>query len=119
MLRTGLVADQLLVVRNFVGAVIGGIASSGRAIAGPVGAGFTKAGSELSELGAKIWLEIKDELPKAVGSAVRVAPLIALETLASWIAGPVTGIASAVPVFKPIANAIKTFTNQEKPSKSR
>jgi hypothetical protein len=96
MVRISLIADKLLVLRNFAGAVIGGVANYGRI-----------AGAELGELAGKSWLAIKDELPKGVGAAARIAPLVALVTLAGVVAGPVATIASVVPVFKPIAETLK------------
>jgi hypothetical protein len=100
LVRTSLIADKLLVFRNFAGAVIGGIASRGRTA-------LAKAGTELGELGEDIWRAIKEELPKGIGAAARIAPLIGLVTLAGVIAGPVASVASVVPAFKPIADTLK------------
>jgi hypothetical protein len=63
--------------------------------------------TELGELGGKSWRAIKDELPKGIGTAARIAPVIGLVTLAGVIAGPVGSIASVVPAFKPISDALK------------
>jgi hypothetical protein len=100
VVRRSLVADKLLVFRNFAGAVIGGAASYGRGA-------LAKAGAELGELGGKSWQAIKDELPNGFGTAARIAPVIGLVTLAGVIAGPVGSIASVVPAFEPISNALK------------
>jgi hypothetical protein len=97
--RTGLVADQLLVVRNFAGAVIGGIGSYGR-----------KAGTELAGLGGDIWKAIRVGVPPLV-------PPIALVGLAVWISGPVTGIAAAVATFKPMAKILESLARNKKPAK--
>lgn len=91
-----LVADKLLVIGNFARTVIGGIASCGRTV-----------GTEFGELVGKSWQAIKDELPKGIGAAARIAPLVGLVTLAGVIAGPVASVASAVPAFKPIADTLK------------
>jgi hypothetical protein len=100
VVRTSLVADRLLVFRNFAGAVVGGIASYGRIA-------LSKTGVELGELGSKSWRAIKDELPKGIGATARIAPLVGLVTLTGVIAGPVASVASAVPAFKPIADTLK------------
>jgi hypothetical protein len=113
VVQRSLIADKLLVFRNFAGAVLGGIAIPGRGIAGRVAVGLAKAGTELSELGGKSWSAIKDEFPKGVGAAARVAPMVGLITLAGWIAGPVTGIASVVPAFKPIADTLKKVVTRD------
>jgi hypothetical protein len=97
--RTSLIADKLLVVGNFGRAVLGGIATSGRTVR-----------TELSEIAGKGWQAVKDELPKGIGTASRVAPLVVLVTLAGMIGGPIGSIAAAVPVFKPIADTLKKLT---------
>jgi hypothetical protein len=53
VVRTGLIADKLLVVGNFARAVLGGVASVGRTV-----------GTELGEVAGEGWQAIKDELPK-------------------------------------------------------
>jgi hypothetical protein len=100
VVQRGLIADKLLVFRNFAGAVIGGIGDYW-------GAARAKVGPELGQLIGESWQAIKDELPKGIGAAARVAPLIVLVTMAGVIAGPVGSIASAVPAFKPIADVLK------------
>jgi hypothetical protein len=99
VVQRSLVADKLLVFRNFAGAVVGGVASYGRIAVG-------KAGMELGELVGKSWQAIKDELPKGIGATARIAPLVGLVTLAGVIAGPVASMASLVPAFKPISEAL-------------
>jgi hypothetical protein len=89
VLRNSLIADKLLVIGNFA-----------RAAAG-------KVWSELSELGADSWEAVKENLPKGIGTAARVGPLMALMTLATLIAGPVAGVASAVPAWKPFSRVFK------------
>jgi hypothetical protein len=101
VVQRSLVADKLLVFRNFGGAVVGGVASYGRIAVG-------KAGMELGELVGKSWQAIKDELPKGIGATARIAPLLGLATLAGVIAGPVASMASLVPAFKPISEALKS-----------
>jgi hypothetical protein len=87
VLRTSLVADKLLVVRNFLSAAA------------------SVAAKELSEVAGPSWAAIKAELPKGIGAATRVAPFMGLIAFIGWAAGPVAGIASVVPAFKPIAAA--------------
>jgi hypothetical protein len=87
-----LVADKLLVTGNFA-----------RAVA-------EKAWStELAELGADSWQAVRDNLPAGVGVAARAAPLLALMTLATWIAWPVGGLAAVAPAFKSLARVFKKF----------
>jgi hypothetical protein len=88
--QRSLVADKLLVLRNFAGAVVKGIAT---------------ARAELGELAGNSWQAIKVELPKGFGAAARVAPLIGLMTLAGVVAGPLVGVASVVPTF--LSKALK------------
>lgn len=89
VLRNELVADKLLVIGNFA-----------RAAAG-------KALAELSELGAASWEEAKDKLPKGVGAAALAVPLMGLVALTVWIAGPVIGVAAAVPAWKSLSRTFK------------
>jgi len=56
------------------------------------------------------WQAFKDDFPKGIGAAARVAPLVGLVTLAGVIAGPMGSLASAVPVFKPIAETLRKLT---------
>ena len=103
--QTGLIGHSLLVCRNFVAAVI-------RAITSYAG----KAGTELGELVGNSWREIKNELPKGVGAAARAGPIIGMVALFGWCVGPVTGIASAITQFKPLAQ-ILGFARDEKAQK--
>jgi hypothetical protein len=84
-LRTGLIGDKLLVVRNFAGAVI------------------TKIGTELGELGTKSWGAFREEFPKGIGMVARGAPLVLLATA---IAGPAGG--SRLPL--PLSNHCRKYT---------
>jgi hypothetical protein len=95
VLRTSLIADKLLVIGNFA-----------RAAAG-------KVWSELSELGADSWEAVKGNLPKGIGTAAHVGPLMALMTLAMLIAGPVAGVASAVPAWKPFSRVFKKMVGED------
>ncbi len=95
VLRNSLIADKLLVIGNFA-----------RAAAG-------KVWSELSEFGADSWEAVKENLPKGIGTAARVGPLMALMTLATLIAGPVAGVASAVPAWKPFSRAFKKMVGDD------
>jgi hypothetical protein len=99
--RTSLIADKLLVFRNLAGAIVGGVARYGRIA-------LVTAGPELGELAGKSWQVIKDDLPKGIGIAARMGPVIALVTLAGVIAGPIGGIASAVSVFRPISQVLRS-----------
>jgi hypothetical protein len=85
VLRTSLIADKLLVVRNFTGAV------------------GSKIGIELGALGLRSWEAFKESLPQGIGVAARFGPLLLLGTL---IAGPVAGIAMVLPAFKSVARLL-------------
>jgi hypothetical protein len=90
--------------------VIGAITSHARNALG-------KAGTEFGELVGESWQEIKNELPKGVGAAARAAPMIGMVALAGWCLGPVTGIASAITQFKPMAQILKGFARDGKTKK--
>jgi hypothetical protein len=100
VVKTSLIADKLLVFRNFASAVVGGITSYGRIA-------LSKVGGELGEVGGKSWQAIKDGLPIGMGAAARIAPVVGLVTFAGVIAGPVATVASVVPAFKPIADILR------------
>ena len=110
LVRTSLVADKLLVFRNFVGAVIGGLASYG-SIA------IAKARAGLDELAGKSWEEVKNQLPKSIGATAALVPPFALVGLAVWLTDPVTGVAVTVATFKPMAKILKSFARDEKTKK--
>jgi hypothetical protein len=97
VVRRSLVGDKLLVLRNFAGAVSGGIASGGRNT-------LAKVGTELGHLVGKSWEEVKNQLPKGIGLAVTVAPLF---LLADQISDPYLRIGAAVPALTPIARVLK------------
>jgi hypothetical protein len=96
VLRTSLIADKLLVVRNFLSAAA------------------TIVGKELGGVAGPSWAAFKVELPKGIGAATRVAPFMALIAFVGWAAGPVLGIASVVPALKPIAAAFTKLVGGEK-----
>lgn len=104
LLQRSLIADKLLVLRNFGGAVVGGLAHGGRIVT-----------SELADLAGKSWQEIKSELPKGFGTAARISPLLLLATL---LAGSTGGIAASLPAFKPLATALRRVLRGRKRSKS-
>ena len=97
VVRTSLIADNLLVFRNFASAVIGGIAGYGRLA-------IAKVGPELAGLGGDIWKEIRGRLPNGVGLAVTVAPLL---LLADQISDPYLRIGATVPALTPVANVLR------------
>lgn len=97
VVRTSLIADNLLVLRNFASAVIGGIAGYGRLA-------IAKVGPELTGLGGDIWQEIRGHLPNGVGLAVTVAPLF---LLADHISDPYLRIGATVPALTPVANVLR------------
>jgi hypothetical protein len=108
VVRRSLVGDKLLVFRNFTGAVITGIAGYGRI-----------AGTELGELAGKSWEETKNQLPKSIGSTTALVPPFALVGLAVWLSDPVTAVAVAVASFKPMAQILKHFARDQKPSTAK
>jgi hypothetical protein len=101
VLRNSLVADKLLVIGNLA-----------RAVA-------EKAWTEIGEIGADSWEELKEKLPKGVGAAAIAAPLMGLVTLTVWIAGPVIGVAAAVPAWKSLSGTFKKLaTDSLRPDKN-
>jgi transcriptional regulator with XRE-family HTH domain len=92
--RISLIGDKLLVVRNFVGALV------------------TTIRTELAGLGADSWKEIRKELPVGTAMATRALPLVLLGTL---IAGPTGGIAMAVAAFKPLSKMYDKMEGNKKP----
>ncbi len=95
VLRNSFIADKLLVIGNFARAATG------------------KVWSELSELGADSWEAVKENLPKGIGTAARVGPLMALMTLATLTAGAVAGVASAVHAWKPFSRVFKRMVGED------
>jgi hypothetical protein len=61
----------------------------------------------LGELAGESWRAIKDQLPRGIGATARIAPLVGLVTLAGVIAGPAASMASVVPAFRPISEALR------------
>ena len=82
LLRTSLVADKLLVIRNFIGAV------------------GSKVSIEISDLSAKSWQAFKVGLPEGIETAARIGPLMALATV---VAGSAGVLAATLPAFKSVA----------------
>jgi len=91
VVRNSLIADKLLVAGNFV-----------RAVAG-------RGWAELSELGAASWEAVKENLPKGIGVAAHLGPLMLLTV---WIAGPVGALAGATPALKPLAGVFKKMVGK-------
>jgi hypothetical protein len=106
--QRGLVADKLLVIRNFVSAILDGIASYG-----------AKAGTGLAELAEKSWDEINNQLPKSIGATAALVPPIALVGLAVWLSDPMTGVAVSVAAFRPMAKILKNLARGKKPAKAK
>jgi hypothetical protein len=118
VVRARLVADQLLVFRNFVNEVFQAARASGRAAGATFGPGLRRAGSELGDLGEKSWQQFKENFPQGVGLAARLLPLGALAALLAGIAGPVGGLAALSGGFKEIAKAIKKFARRGNDAKA-
>lgn len=97
MVQRGLVADKLLVLRNFAGAVIASIASYGRIA-------LSKVGTELGEPVSRSLEAIKEELPKGFGALARVGPLL---LLADHLHNPYAQIALGVAAFSPVAGVLR------------
>jgi hypothetical protein len=103
-IQARLVADQLLVTRNFVG---GAALFARQALL----TGTRRIASELGELGSKSWEEVKENLPSGIGAASRALPLVALIALLASISPPVAGIAGAAAAFGPLSRALKKIMN--------
>jgi hypothetical protein len=112
VVKRRLVADSLLVFRNFVGAVIGGIVKYG-------GAALAQARAGLGKLATKSWDEINNQLPKSIGATAALVPPLALVGLAVWLTDPVTGVAVTVATFKLKAKILKSIAHGEKPAKAK
>jgi Leucine rich repeat len=104
--RAGLIADQLLVVRNFTSEVVRYVREHGSRTTTTLVAGLEQAGSELGDLGQKSWEAAKANLPDGVGAAARILPVGLLVVLLTNIAGPVAGLAALAGGFKQLAKAI-------------
>lgn len=107
-----LVADKLLVVRNFLGAIIRELASYG-------GGALAKARAGLGKLADKSWEEINNQVPKSIGATAALVPPIALVGLAVWLTDPVTGVAVTVATFKPMAKILKSLARRDDPAKAK
>jgi hypothetical protein len=97
VVQSGLIADKLLVFRNFASAAIRGAASYGRGA-------IAKAGTEIAGVTGEVLKEVRARLPGAVGLAVTVAPLL---LLADQISDPYLRIGAVVPAFTPVASVLK------------
>jgi hypothetical protein len=105
--RAGLVADQLLVVRNFVSEIVSYVRRHGAGATAPSVGALRQASNELKELGGKSWEAAKANLPDGVGAAARILPVGLVIVLLASIAGPVAGLAALSGGFKQLAQAIK------------
>jgi hypothetical protein len=103
---TTLVADQLLVTRNFASAVVGAIIREAPNLAAIVGSGLSRMGTEVAGLGGQSWQAIRSGLPKGLEITATALPLVALVGLAENIFGPVIAMGSLLPAFRPLTNAI-------------
>jgi PTS system mannose-specific IIA component len=107
--RASLVADQLLVVRNFASELLSAVREHGASLGTAVTPGLRSIGSELRDVGAKSWKETKTNLPPGVGITARLIPLALLVALLSQISQPLAGLAALVGSFGPLVKAIKDF----------
>jgi hypothetical protein len=98
VLRTTLVADKLLVMRNFLSAAAATV------------------GKELGEVAGPSWAAVKLELPKGIGAVARVAPFMGIVAFVGWAWGPVAGLAAAVPALKPIFDVFSKVAEADKPT---
>jgi hypothetical protein len=100
-LRAGLVADQLLVVRNFLSAAVSFVGKQTVSATVIVGA-------ELGELGADVWKSTKEGLPEGTEVAAKVLPLTLVAALLAYVTDPVTALASLSPAgFRPLLRAVE------------
>lgn len=109
--RASLIADQLLIVRNFVSEILRAVRDYGTEAVAKMTPSLKQASSDLKEVGTEIWEEVRQNLPRGVGKAARVLPLVILVGLLAKISLPVAGLATLVGGFKPIAKAIKQLKN--------
>ena len=84
LLKTELIADNLLVVRNFASAAASGVL----------------------QLSSDMWNALRTNLPQGVGDAARVAPILGLIALVTHLTGPIGGIAAAVSGFGSVVRAL-------------
>jgi transcriptional regulator with XRE-family HTH domain len=98
-----LIADNLLVFRNFVSAAVRFVTQTG----------LIKA--------ADAWLVIKPDFQEGARAAARILPPLAVIALLTSIAGPVAGLAGILrgDIFKPITSAISKLQMSETRSKRR
>jgi ABC-type transporter Mla subunit MlaD len=114
--RTALVADHLLVVRNFASEVTRAVATLKRSAKPSPGAGWEKVRQELSGIGFDSLKEIRANLPAGVGDIARIVPLVGIVGLLTAIAGPTAGLAGLISGFKPLAETIKTLRESGSPA---
>ena len=112
--RAGLLADHLLVVRNFASEALRAARAGGSALAHAVRPGLRRAEFELKELGGESWAQVKENLPDGIGKAARLLPVGALAVLLVGIAGPIGGLAALSGSFKELAKAIGKFSGRKK-----
>ncbi len=115
----GLLADTLLVVRNFGSVAVTYVHKHGESAASALGAGLARAGSELKELGGNSWEAAKINLPEGVGAAARILPVGLVIALLANIAGPVAGLAALSGGFKQLAKAINKLKGVGDPPKGK
>lgn len=117
--RSRLVADQLLVIRNFASAVARLVDDfSTRATAASKSV-VESTKTEIGEVASESWSEIKKNFPRGVGTASRIAPIILLIALLGQVSAPLAGIAAAVAGFKPLVKAIKKLAPDELDKRAR
>jgi Leucine-rich repeat (LRR) protein len=117
--RAGLLADHLLVVRNFASEGLRAVRSGGQTIAHAVKPALGRAATELGELSGESWKQVKTNLPEGIGTAARLLPVGALAVLLISIAGPVGGLAALSGGFKELAKAIRKFSGRKKNPKDK
>jgi len=89
--KADLLADKLLVIRNFVSETVRSVIDSG-----------------LSFIDGA-WRVVKPDFQEGARNAARILPPLAVIALVTSLAGPIPGIAALLhgDMFKPVANAVK------------
>jgi len=113
--RARLLADHLLVVRNFIGETLHGAREAMRPAAQTVGQGLATVGNELKDVGKESWKEIKKEIPKAAGMLPRAALFILLAS----VVHPTAGLAVFAKSFSHLAKAAKKLARRGAAPKAR
>lgn len=106
----GVVADQLLVVRNFAAATVRAVGAQGTPEATSA---VTRMRKELGEIGGRSWEHFKENLPQGVGDLGRILPLVILCYL---MAGPIYGLAgfTGIKGIESLASAIAKLRKSDK-----